>query len=1482
MMLPDELEWVLEMLGYNWPTADEDKLRESAALWRKFGDDVTELHAAANTSARTVTAHNAGESIDAFTKTYAKFDGGNGSDGYLANAAQAAYIIATVMESCAYLVEFAKWAVIAQLIALAIEIIAAQAAAPFTFGLSEVAALGATQATRLIVRRLLDELKQALMEAIVEAMKEPAVSAIEAIITDLVRQSVNVGFGAQQGYDLGQTVKAGAVGGWEAIKQTPQTLAEGVRDSLGSKAGNRFHHAIDSRIDGYHTPSEKPGSDSGTGKGDGDGSSDSVSKSSSGSSSSSSNGSGSSGPDSSPSTRTSTGLGTNIGGGISADTGGTGIGTPDVGAGPGSDSDSGSGSGSGSGQSPSSSDSPYSRPTPSLSGPSLSDFDDPTSGGPSSSGPDTSSSSGTPGTSGPTGNSGGPSVSGLSSPSPQSAPTPASSGGTSSSPGGGAIGTSIDSLAASVPTQSNAAPTPTTTDPSPAGTGGRTDGGSTVPTSPMASSTAGGGPGTHHGASASGGTPSATGPTSPNPNSGAARNPSASTPGTSGIPSPTGTGPASTPNPTSPTTPRSTPTPTPDGRVPGTADGRTPGTPDGRSTGTPDGRIPTQRTPGGTTPGDGTTPRNTPGSTTPGDGTTPRNTPGTTPGDRTPPRSTTDSIGGTRTHTPGQNPSTTTPNQNPAQSTPPRTASPSTSTPNSPTQPGPTAQGAPGTPGTHNQPGTGTGSTPTRPPHQHAGSAPNTPNAPQQPPAQPHKPENTPPNPQHQQQPQVTAVPIHTVVTTPSSSGSPSHAGHATPQPPGSSQADPGAAKDQQPQQDSLDDIRADLDHYPGGLSEPDPADQQALVDAIPHDEDGTPERFPDPFGPWTQLQNDGGNTVPGRSNNCADCSRSFLETWYGNPQVSAPRTLDLDENGKHNPFTPEDNANDNQIRWTGAAHTYAGPGNDPDTADNIASVLQQAGHGSAAIVQVDWPGGGGHAFNVVNHNGDIIWIDTQSGEVSNEPLHIDKATHVWHIPLDADRNPIDTTQADAEDSESQNNGSQQPTAATESPARPASPGSTQDTTDDQANKPYTDPHDRGDSDTSDESRRVTEDGPDSDTSRTHADPEDRYSREYGIEPDQLQSDLREDRDVHRVELDRVHDGLQRWAESGELTRVLQATSGDGPHPNPDGPRSFTRAQLSQHLDRFDRLSRGEQQAVVASLARLSRSFHQQHSVGVNPERVSRPYRGENEGDPAPKTPDRGAKMSKESLGVRLHRMAVNQLFKKAAFKKLPSDEAGKVRRNGPDFSGKNFAVLEVQGPPPDHEVTYVVDSSVPANQKLPGVQPRHSERHLLDWLKRVDPEGTKYTPLGLYTEREPCGQGEGHMKCATVLLDDRFEDVPIHYSTTYRDDPEGVAIRQKMLAERDETLEKLKDIPDDKIKEYMTEQWSERYKDDEQRLAKALNRLEGKAGTELIDSITKELNAQRKETRTLKEQAITAEFDRHIDALRNTWDTILPELKKK
>ncbi|MBQ1001545.1 hypothetical protein KBY32_33850 [Streptomyces sp. RK62] len=1462
MMLPDELEWVLEMLGYRWPTADEDKLRDCAEVWRKFGEKVTELHGTANGAARQVTAHNAGESIDKFVKTYEKFDGGGGGDGYLRNAAEAAFLIANVLEACAYLVEFAKWAVIAQLIALAIEIVAAHAAAPFTFGLSEVAGLGATQITRLIVRRLLDELKQALLEAIVETMKEPAISAIEAIITDLIRQTVNVGFGAQEGYDVGATLKAGGTAGLDALKQSPQTFAEGVRDSLGQKAGNRARHAIDSRLDGYDGTSGLPSGDVGSDPGTDSSSSSSSSSDSSSSSSSNSNSSGSdssssNGSDSSTSTRSSNGSnlpGTNIGNGISADTGGNGIGGPNLGPGP----DSGSGPGTDS-SSPTSSDTPYSRPTQSPTDSSLSDFDDPSPGGRSPSGSDSpTTSTGSPSTPGPSHAGGGPSVSGLSSPSPQSTPTHTSSPGTSSTPSGGSIGTQVDNLAATAPTQSNAAPTPTTGDASPSGSGGRSDGGSGMPTSPTAAAATGTAPGTSHSGGPSGGSPSAT---SPQPNSGPARNPSSGTPGTAPA---AGTGPASTPRPTSPTVPRSTPAPTPDGRTPGTTDSRTPGTPDNRIPaqrpgGTPTGDAGTtpRNTPGTppadrtsprtnpTTAGDGNTPRPRPGTPTPNDGTMPRNTPGTTPndrGDRTPhrtdtpgnqstsprgdstPRQTSDPSGNSRTPTPGQSPS-----QSPSsQSTPPRstpapsstpTTSPSTSTPGGATphsaSPGAathTATPQGGTPGTPNQPNSGT---PSRPPHQPAGSTPNQPPGTQ--PQQPHtqQPPASPPNPQQQQQqPQVTPVPIHHVTTTPSGQPTPSaphtpDSGHTT-----TADQNNNASDSTKPKEAPTPASQTRNSNPPGGVTDPSRAEQDALENSVPRDENGDPTRPPNPAdGPWVQRINGDGPDAPGRSNNCVDTALSTVDTYAGNPTAAGARTPDLDADG--NPSDRGERGGRDRIENTLGAR-FNDMGNGRDAFNRLENTLRDSGHGSQAVIITQDANGRAHAWNAVNHNGKITYIDAQTGQQSRNPLH--SGDHgVFAIPLDSNRQPVTPDRASGRD-HSQPDGTTRPgrdaptTAAGTDRRAPEDPAGTDPTKNDQnppddptreeRNKSLPKPEDR-----TQEHSNLAPDSPQQDVRNYPSDAQDTH---HAYDPDAPHG-LK----VHRIGLDPVHASLRNWADQGRLTPLLQSAAdrmnaynqarenGDTDLP----PTAFSRHELEDALgDDFRQMNDGQRYAVVASLARLSLGFHESQGVGHSPEhdRDGLPYADSTRSDG---TPDAVAENDRARSAEA--RDEANAKFPKAYRKDSETNKniaelhhrfVGEQKANPtnddvnalidalgphkPDFSGKNYAVIEVVDS--DGNSAFVVDSSVPADSS--GVSPRHSEKHLLDWFDRTNtgPDGKKYRIAGLYTEREPCGSGQGHADCSTRLRkhpDLENGKAPVYYSTTYRTDPAGVAARDAARA---------------------------------------------------------------------------------------------------
>ncbi|MFJ9418226.1 PE-PGRS family protein [Streptomyces sp. NPDC101227] len=186
-MLPDALVEVLSLIGYEWPNADEDKLFECASTWRTFAEQCNQTLSDGTTAANEVVGANSGDAIEGFSKEWGAYAGTGGSgDHYLRDAAAAAEVIAAAFDAAAIAVIAGKIAVIAQLIALAIELIAAQAAAPFTLGLSELGAAGATQAARVIVRQILEKLKREVMQAATKAMEHATMDAIKKMAKNVV------------------------------------------------------------------------------------------------------------------------------------------------------------------------------------------------------------------------------------------------------------------------------------------------------------------------------------------------------------------------------------------------------------------------------------------------------------------------------------------------------------------------------------------------------------------------------------------------------------------------------------------------------------------------------------------------------------------------------------------------------------------------------------------------------------------------------------------------------------------------------------------------------------------------------------------------------------------------------------------------------------------------------------------------------------------------------------------------------------------------------------------------------------------------------------------------------------------------------------------------------------------------------------------------------------------------------------------------
>jgi hypothetical protein len=187
LTLPDDLTWVLNLLGFMWPQADEDKLRACAQAWRTFGADVTRVNQDAALVAAQVTANNTGGSIDAFDR-YWHGVGGRGGD--FDRAKEAADHMAVALDGMATLVEGVKIAIIAQLGLLAAEIIADQLAAPETLGLSEGVAAGELLITRGILRRIIRDGIHQVGREIVQQLKGRVLALFRGILATALRRAV--------------------------------------------------------------------------------------------------------------------------------------------------------------------------------------------------------------------------------------------------------------------------------------------------------------------------------------------------------------------------------------------------------------------------------------------------------------------------------------------------------------------------------------------------------------------------------------------------------------------------------------------------------------------------------------------------------------------------------------------------------------------------------------------------------------------------------------------------------------------------------------------------------------------------------------------------------------------------------------------------------------------------------------------------------------------------------------------------------------------------------------------------------------------------------------------------------------------------------------------------------------------------------------------------------------------------------------------
>ncbi|MCB5912029.1 toxin glutamine deamidase domain-containing protein, partial [Streptomyces pinistramenti] len=529
----------------------------------------------------------------------------------------------------------------------------------------------------------------------------------------------------------------------------------------------------------------------------------------------------------------------------------------------------------------------------------------------------------------------------------------------------------------------------------------------------------------------------------------------------------------------------------------------------------------------------------------------------------------------------------------------------------------------------------------------------------------------------------------------------------------------------------------------PGGLDGPTDAHQQQVENSIPRDENGNPQRHPDPDdGHWVDSINDPGPDAPGRSNNCVDAALAATDTFAGHPTAAAHRTPDTHLDG-----TPSDRGENNgrdRIENTLGArfHDY---GNGRDAFNRLENALRNSGHGSQAVIITQDSNGRAHAWNVVNHHGKITYVDAQTGQCSNKPLHNgDNGVHA--IPLDANRRPVGNVAArPAQDPHPDQRPGRRPAAEPGHGNQRSPEGST----------PYGERQ----------------------PSRTDSDPSTESHRHYEMDPETSQDAVRGSHDVNQVNLDPIHQNLQNWLRDGQLNALLDSATTRNVHNE-----GFTHDELSRALPGFDAMEPGERGAVVASLARLSLSFHRDNAVGHNPLSLQQAYADMNRVPPNQQDVSRGVHYHERADVFGRKGNPARQAFDHARDHYGTDDQgvslAQRVRRthamgdHRPDFTARNYAVLEVHDPG-TNETRYVVDSSIP--QQTPDEV--HSEPHLGNHLDLVNEHRKSqnlppFQPINLYTEREPCGNISGSPKadCSSYIHNsETLHGVSVNYSVGFR-----------------------------------------------------------------------------------------------------------------
>ncbi|MFG2697222.1 WXG100 family type VII secretion target [Kitasatospora sp. NPDC048407] len=188
--LPGEVVEFLSFIGINWPTVNEDKVREFGSHVREFAQNVESVHQQSTSTIQRLGQAYQGASYEALLAKWASI-----SDSHLNELVQACHVVADALDIAADVIVAMKLETIGELVALAAAFIADQAAAVATLGAAEAAVILIEETAKRLINYLEQQLEQYIIGQVVEAAIGPLVDTVANAVQGMVFQAAESALG---------------------------------------------------------------------------------------------------------------------------------------------------------------------------------------------------------------------------------------------------------------------------------------------------------------------------------------------------------------------------------------------------------------------------------------------------------------------------------------------------------------------------------------------------------------------------------------------------------------------------------------------------------------------------------------------------------------------------------------------------------------------------------------------------------------------------------------------------------------------------------------------------------------------------------------------------------------------------------------------------------------------------------------------------------------------------------------------------------------------------------------------------------------------------------------------------------------------------------------------------------------------------------------------------------------------------------------